>query len=103
MEDAARVNIDELARRFASPPREYSPAPIWWWSGERLERGRLRWQLEQLAAGGIYNVVLLNLAPTGPLFGSPRWLNSRHSTRRLLASTIGSRRSNACDSTAPRM
>ncbi|HEX6606929.1 MAG TPA: hypothetical protein VF276_08450, partial [Chloroflexia bacterium] len=70
MEDAARVRIDDLARQFASPPREYSPAPIWWWSGERLERDRLRRQLEQLAAGGIYNVVLLNLAPTGPLFGS---------------------------------
>jgi hypothetical protein len=70
MEEAARVSIDELARQFASPPREYSPAPIWWWSGERLERERLRRQLEQLAAGGIYNVVLLNLAPTGPLFGS---------------------------------
>jgi hypothetical protein len=70
MEDATRVSIDDLARQFASPPREYSPAPIWWWSGERLERGRLRRQLEQLAAGGVYNVVLLNLAPTGPLFGS---------------------------------
>jgi hypothetical protein len=62
--------LDEAARGFAAAERAYSPAPIWWWSGEKLERTRLRWQLEQFAAGGVYNLVILNLAPSGPLYGS---------------------------------
>ncbi|MEW2353819.1 glycosyl hydrolase, partial [Spirillospora sp. NPDC029432] len=53
-----------------SPPRAYSPAPIWWWSGERLERPRLRRQLERFTEGGVFNLVVLNLAPSGPMFGS---------------------------------
>lgn len=64
------VSFKELVERFANPPRDFSPVPIWWWSGERLERERLRWQLEQFAAGGVFNLVVLNLAPTGPLYGS---------------------------------
>lgn len=63
-------SLDELAQNFATPPRAYSPVPIWWWSGDTLTRERLRWQLEQLIAGGVYNAVILNLAPTGPLYGS---------------------------------
>lgn len=53
-----------------APPRAYSPAPIWWWSGERLDRRRLRDQLERFAEGGVYNLVVLNLAPSGPMFGA---------------------------------
>ena len=30
---------------------------------------RLRWQLERLAAGGVFNVVVMNVAPTSPLYG----------------------------------
>jgi hypothetical protein len=62
--------FEELVQVFANPPRAYSPAPIWWWGGERLEQERLRWQLEQFAAGGVFNLVVLNLAPTGLLYGS---------------------------------
>lgn len=62
--------LTQLAATFRTPPRDYSPAPIWWWSGDRLDIDRLKWQLEQFAAGGVYNVVLLNLAPTGPLYGA---------------------------------
>ncbi|MGP4028432.1 glycosyl hydrolase [Actinomadura sp. 3N407] len=53
-----------------APPRAYSPAPIWWWSGERLDRRRLRDQLGRFAEGGVYNLVILNLAPSGPMFGA---------------------------------
>ncbi|MDL4816536.1 glycosylhydrolase-like jelly roll fold domain-containing protein [Actinomadura opuntiae] len=53
-----------------APPPAYSPAPIWWWSGERLDRRRLRDQLERFAEGGVHNLVVLNLAPSGPMFGS---------------------------------
>ncbi len=72
---SARVNQpqdtwDHLAQQFANPPKEFSPAPIWWWSGDPLEISRLRWQMERLIEGGVYNVVILNLAPTSPLYGS---------------------------------
>ncbi|HEU5024863.1 MAG TPA: glycosyl hydrolase [Spirillospora sp.] len=53
-----------------APPPAYSPAPIWWWSGEPLDRRRLRDQLERFAEGGVHNLVVLNLAPSGPMFGS---------------------------------
>ncbi len=57
-------------QRWQIPDPAFSPAPIWWWSGDRLEPARLRWQLERFAEGGVYNLVILNLAPTGPLHGS---------------------------------
>src|SRR3954468_11501321 len=59
----------DLWERFADPPREFSPVPLWWWSGETVTAERLRWQLERLAAGGIFNVVVMNVAPTSPLYG----------------------------------
>ncbi|GLY84440.1 glycosylhydrolase-like jelly roll fold domain-containing protein [Actinoallomurus iriomotensis] len=59
-----------LAEVLAEPPAAFSPAAIWWWSGEPLDRARLRRQLERFAAGGVYNLVVLNLAPSGPMFGS---------------------------------
>jgi hypothetical protein len=62
--------LHQLAQQFATPQKEFSPVPIWWWSGDQLERGRLRWQMEQLIKGGVYNVIILNLAPTSPLYGS---------------------------------
>lgn len=55
---------------LAGPPRAFSPVAIWWWSGERLDRARLRAQLQRFAQGGVHNLVLLNLAPSGPLFGA---------------------------------
>ncbi len=59
-----------LEGAFAAPPKIYSPVPIWWWSGEPLVKERLRWQMERLVEGGVFNVLILNLAPDGPLFGS---------------------------------
>jgi hypothetical protein len=63
------TRLSDLRQLFDNSPREFSPTPIWWWSGDRLDLDRLRWQLEQLAAGGVFNVVILNLAPAGPLYG----------------------------------
>ena len=60
----------DLEKRFDDPPRSFSPVPIWWWSGDRLDPERLRWQLERFAEGGIYNLVVMNLAPTSPMYGS---------------------------------
>ncbi|SDJ41999.1 hypothetical protein [Nonomuraea jiangxiensis] len=61
------MNVFDLLRE---PPREFSPAAIWWWSGEPLRRDRLRWQMERLVSGGVRNLVILNLAPSGPTFGA---------------------------------
>nr|MDQ3328850.1 hypothetical protein [Chloroflexota bacterium] len=60
----------EFYQTFRDPGREYSPVPIWWWSAEKLDPARLRWQLERFAEGGVYNLIVLNLAPTSPLYGS---------------------------------
>lgn len=59
-------SLQRLQETFDHPPREFSPTPFWWWGGERLELERLRWQMEQLVAGGVYNVVIVQIAPNGP-------------------------------------
>ncbi|HPO13240.1 MAG TPA: hypothetical protein PLI09_07330 [Candidatus Hydrogenedentes bacterium] len=59
-----------LAAEFSVPIPGYSPVPIWWWSGDPVEQERISEQLERLAQGGIYNAIILNLAPSGPLYGS---------------------------------
>ncbi|SDM28783.1 hypothetical protein [Allokutzneria albata] len=62
--------IPELLARFTDPAPEYGPLPIWWWSGAKVTRERLREQMEKLVAGGVRQAVVLCLAPTGPMFGS---------------------------------
>jgi hypothetical protein len=32
---------------FLDPPETHSPVPFYWWAGEKLERGRIAWQLDQ--------------------------------------------------------
>ncbi len=61
--------MTKLWDRFDEPPRAFSPVPLWWWSGDTVSAERLRWQLERLAAGGVFNVVVMNVAPTSPLYG----------------------------------
>jgi len=61
---------EAIAAIIADPPRAFSPTALWWWSGERLEAARLRDQLERFTRGGVHNLVLINLAPSGPLFGA---------------------------------
>jgi len=59
-----------LAESFREPSKIFSPVPTWWWSGEPIVKERLRWQMERLAEAGVFNVLVMNLAPNGPLFGS---------------------------------
>lgn len=54
---------------FQSAQPAYSPNPLWWWSGDRLEIDRLKWQLERFRDGGIHNLTVICLAPAGPLYG----------------------------------
>jgi hypothetical protein len=60
----------EFLQQFEKPDPRFSPVPIWWWSGQKLEIGRWRWQMDQLSAMGIHNCLVMNLAPNGTLFGS---------------------------------
>jgi hypothetical protein len=67
----------ELRRLFDDPPRDFGPTPLWWWSGAKVTRERLAWQLRAFAEGGVHNLVVINLAPAGPTFGAraddPAW------------------------------
>lgn len=69
----------ELFDLFDSPPRDFSPTPLWWWSGGTVTRERIRWQMERFARGGVFNLVVINLAPAGPLAGAqaddPAWFS----------------------------
>jgi alpha-L-rhamnosidase len=60
----------DLEKTFISAPKDFSPVPIWWWSGDPITKKNMRDQLHKIANGGIYNVIILNLAPSGPLYGS---------------------------------
>ena len=76
--EPAGIN-SRLQRLFDEPSRDFSPTPLWWWSGEEVTAERMEWQLRRFAAGGIYNLVLINLAPAGPQFGAetddPQWFS----------------------------
>ncbi|WP_239154625.1 hypothetical protein [Amycolatopsis sp. FDAARGOS 1241] len=72
-----------LLRRFHTPGPEYSPLPIWWWSGAPVTHERLRRQLERLVEQSVRQAGAMCLAATGPMFGSvaddppflsPQWL-----------------------------
>lgn len=60
-----------LVERFDTPPSEYGPTPLWWWSGGTVTEEGIDWQLQRFADGGILNLVLMNLAPKGPTYGAP--------------------------------
>ncbi|MEU0426078.1 glycosyl hydrolase [Streptomyces canus] len=59
-----------LQQLFDNPPRDFGPTPLWWWSGAKVTRDRLAWQLRRFADGGVHNLVVINLAPAGPTFGA---------------------------------
>jgi hypothetical protein len=61
-----------LCDRFAEPPRAFSPVPLWRWSGDTVTAARLRSQLQRLAAGGIFNVVVMRGAEPWPCRRLPR-------------------------------
>ena len=72
--------IGDMLSQFEAPPACYGPVPFYWWAGERLDRERMAWQLDQLREKGVrQTVVSYPHHPDGtsdlgdpPLF-SPAW------------------------------
>lgn len=64
------MNYKNLRERFASPDPDFGPVPFWWWSGEEITAERICWQLQKFRSGGLRNIGILNIAPTGPQYGS---------------------------------
>lgn len=71
----------DLLDRFSSPDRTFGPTPLWWWSGDEVTEERISWQLERFNTGGVHNLVIINLAPRGPLYAAPTdqpmWFSER--------------------------
>ncbi|WP_337913176.1 hypothetical protein [Cohnella zeiphila] len=64
------MGYEKMKQRFASADPRFGPVPFWWWSGEEVTEERVRWQLEKFRAGGLRNIGIIQLAPTGPQYGS---------------------------------
>ncbi|WP_350347567.1 glycosyl hydrolase [Agromyces sp. G08B096] len=86
----------QLDALFDAPPRRFGPTPLWWWSGAAVTEDRLAWQLERFDEGGIHNLVVINLAPAGPLFGAladdPPWFSETWWDRFRLTCEIAAER-----------
>ncbi|MCS7463299.1 hypothetical protein N0M98_24555 [Paenibacillus doosanensis] len=59
-----------MYEQFAKVDPRYGPVPFWWWSAEEVTEERVRWQLRKFREGGMRNIGIINLAPTGPQYGS---------------------------------
>lgn len=42
-----------FAENLKAPPPGYGEVPFWWWSGEKLDKARLLWQIEELHRAGV--------------------------------------------------
>lgn len=49
---------DAVWRSFEHPPATHGPVPFYWWAGERLDRTRIAWQLDQLRAKGVRQTII---------------------------------------------
>ncbi|WP_364147625.1 hypothetical protein [Paenibacillus sp. LPE1-1-1.1] len=63
-------SLAQMRVRFSEPDPHYGPVPFWWWSGEEVTEERIRWQLQKFREGGLRNIGIIHLAPTGPQYGS---------------------------------
>ncbi|MCR8631281.1 hypothetical protein [Paenibacillus radicis (ex Xue et al. 2023)] len=64
------MNIYQLKKSFAQANPRFGPVPFWWWSAEEVTEERIRWQMQKFRDGGLRNIGIINLAPTGPQYGS---------------------------------
>jgi len=70
----------EMLSLFREPPRDFAPIPFHFWTGEKLSRERLGWQLEQLCTQGIGGTIVsyihrpdVSLDPGDPAVFSEEW------------------------------
>ena len=78
---AEALSHDGLTENFLTPPASFGPVPFWWWTGDPLDRERIRWQLDQLVSRGIRNALVSynHLADGGidpgdpPIFSESWW------------------------------
>ncbi len=64
------MSIERLKRQFKSADPRFGPLPFWWCSAEEVTEERIRWQLQKFRDGGLRNIGIINIAPTGPQYGS---------------------------------
>ncbi len=64
------MSIQELREMFIKADPRFGPVPFWWWSAEEVTAERVRWQLQKFRSGGLRNIGIINIAPTGPQYGS---------------------------------
>ena len=64
------MNLSRLQKKFAQADPRFGPVPFWWWSAEEVLPERIRWQMKKFREGGLRNIGIINLAPTGPQYGS---------------------------------
>lgn len=64
------MNVSQLQKKFAQADPRFGPVPFWWWSAEEVTPERIRWQMKKFREGGLRNIGIINLAPTGPQYGS---------------------------------
>ena len=50
---SAVAEPDSIRDGFKTPPTGYGEVPFWWWNGERLDKERIKYELDQLAAAGV--------------------------------------------------
>ena len=69
-------SYEQLRAGFEKPDHaRWGEVPLWWWEGDRLEKDRVRWQLQTLAAKGVKAVCPIQRSPGRcyPSSFSPEW------------------------------
>lgn len=64
------MSFEQLRQRFNNADPHFGPVPFWWWSAEEITEERVCWQLRKFRQGGLRNIGIMNIAPTGPQYGS---------------------------------
>ncbi len=69
-----------MREAFLCPPSAFGPVPFYWWAGEKLDRGRIAWQLDQLLQKGVRQTIVSyphqpdgSNSPGDPKLFSPAW------------------------------
>ena len=80
IEAADTFTAVDLRQVFQSPPATHGPVPFYWWAGEKLDRDRIAWQLDQLCEKGVRQTVVSyphhpdgTNDPGDPKLFSPEW------------------------------